>query len=367
MGERFTSMSHHFDTAVAKDDSRLNILDVYLFDGADPGTTAMILTTNPDAGIFAPLTLHPEGLYAFRLDTDGDGVENIAFKFLFDEPSHVGDDHSEHRQRFRVLAATGTDIAGDGGDLLAHGNIGETVSGAAGVHAYVGRAAELWAADAFGFFTLVNAMFTENRYASEAFEHCNNLFAGRNNMATVLQIPNTLLGGARVGAWATASLFGHAPEAQVYRWGLPLFTHLYLSDPAYAGLADRFHTSTPTDDGALFTDATRSLITTLSELAGHTADTGDYADRLLGRLVPAVLPYQVGTPAYFGVERFNGRPLHADAFDVMLSLAANTVVADGVSPDIGRIRPGFPYCGQPYSATDQQGMRPLRELIGLSY
>lgn len=62
-------MSHHFDTQVAKDDSRLNVLDMYLFSGTTPETTVMILTTNPDAGIYAPLTLHPEGLYAFRFDT----------------------------------------------------------------------------------------------------------------------------------------------------------------------------------------------------------------------------------------------------------------------------------------------------------
>jgi hypothetical protein len=73
-------VSHHFDAQVAKEDSRLNILDMYLFEGARPATTAMILTTNPDAGIFAPLTLHPEGLYAFRFDTDDDAREDIAFK-----------------------------------------------------------------------------------------------------------------------------------------------------------------------------------------------------------------------------------------------------------------------------------------------
>src|ERR1700679_2803608 len=76
-------MSHHFDTQVAKDDSRLNILDMYLFAGATPDTTAMILTTNPDAGIFAPLTLHPEGIYAFRFDISGDATEDVVFKFVF--------------------------------------------------------------------------------------------------------------------------------------------------------------------------------------------------------------------------------------------------------------------------------------------
>ncbi|HEX4395363.1 MAG TPA: hypothetical protein VH084_28110 [Mycobacterium sp.] len=53
-----------------------------------------------------------------------------------------------------------------------------------GIRAYVRRAAELWAADGFGFFTVVNALFHEGRYAAEAFDHKTNLFQGRNNMAS---------------------------------------------------------------------------------------------------------------------------------------------------------------------------------------
>lgn len=360
-------MSHHFDTQVARDDSRLNILDLYLFPGATAGTTAMILTTNPDAGIFAPLTLHPEGLYAFRFDTDGDAREDVVFKFLFDEPQHVNGDETRHEQRFKVLSAVGDQMRGAGGDLLAHGTVGDAVTAGGGVRAYVGRAAELWCADAFGFFTVVNALFAENRYAAEAFQHRNNLFAGRNNMAVVLEVPNAMFGADAVSAWATASLHGHAPEVQVYRWGLPLFTHLFLSDPATAALADRYHQSTPDEDAATFGDAVEHFVSTFAGAAGDTADPRSYAKTLTARLIPAVLPYQVGAPAEFTVTRFNGRPLDSDAFDVMLSLAANTVVADGVSPDVARIRREFPYCGVPYDDTDQAGMRPLRELIGLSY
>jgi hypothetical protein len=51
----------------------------------------------------------------------------------------------------------------------------------------------------------------------------------------------------------------------------------------------------------------------------------------------------------------------------MLSLAANTIVADGVGPGASRIRREFPYCGLPYDDFEQAGMRPLRELIGLTY
>jgi len=58
-------MSHHFDTAIAREGPRLNILDFYLFRG-QPGTTVMAMTVNPNAGTKAPDTFHEESLYAFR-------------------------------------------------------------------------------------------------------------------------------------------------------------------------------------------------------------------------------------------------------------------------------------------------------------
>src|ERR1700761_6095614 len=256
---------------------------MYLFEGANPATPAMILTTNPDAGIFAPLTLHPEGLYAFRFDINNDAREDVAFKILFDEPHHVDGDDTRHSQHFRVLHAVGDEIPGCGGRLIAEGTVGEQTTSADGIKAYVGRAAELWAADAFGFFTVVNGLFTEGRYATEAFDHKNNLFAGRNNMATVLEVPNALLGTGTVRAWATASLVGHAPEVQVYRWGLPLFTHLYLSDPANAGLADRYHQSVPAEDGTLVSAAAQSFTSTFSRLAGATENPEGYAKAVSAR------------------------------------------------------------------------------------
>ena len=42
-------MSHHFDTPTAREDPRIYVNDVYLFDGA-AGTTVMAMTVNPDAG-----------------------------------------------------------------------------------------------------------------------------------------------------------------------------------------------------------------------------------------------------------------------------------------------------------------------------
>ena len=73
-------MSHHFDTKLAREDPRLNLCDLYLFDGSS-GKTVMAMTVNPDAGLSAPDTLHPEGLYAFRFDLNGEAREEVTFKF----------------------------------------------------------------------------------------------------------------------------------------------------------------------------------------------------------------------------------------------------------------------------------------------
>src|SRR3984893_15656438 len=80
-------MSHHFDTKLAKEDPSLNLCDFYLFDGPS-GNTVMAMTVNPDVRLSAPDTLHPEGLYAFRFDLNGDAREEVTFKFRFGEPRH---------------------------------------------------------------------------------------------------------------------------------------------------------------------------------------------------------------------------------------------------------------------------------------
>src|SRR5271169_4191193 len=94
-------MSHHFDTKLAREDPSLNLCDFYLFDGPS-GKTVMAMTVNPDVGLSAPDTLHPEGLYAFRFDLNGDAREEVTFKFRFGEPRHGDGGEHTHIQPFVV-------------------------------------------------------------------------------------------------------------------------------------------------------------------------------------------------------------------------------------------------------------------------
>jgi hypothetical protein len=353
-------MSHHFDTPTALEDPRINVCDFYLFPG-QPGTTVMAMTVNPDAGLSGPDTFREEGLYALRFDLDEDAREDVSFKVRFGEPTHANGEHS-HIQPFEVFRATGAAaLRGADGTLIASGRTGEVVETESGVKAFAGLAPDLFAGDAAALGAFRNALFKEGRFHPEAFQNRRNFFARRNVTAIVIEVPTRMIGGGMVRGWATASLHGHAPEAQVSRWGLPLITNFFMPD---AEMKERFNRVVPTDDQTSFIAQVSRVVETLSTLAGTTADPAEYARRLAVRLFPTILPYELDTPAAFGVDRFNGRALTDDAMDVILALATNTALGDGVVPDRDRIRGAFPYFGEPYTSAEQADVTPARSAAG---
>jgi hypothetical protein len=350
-------MSHHFDVKRAKQDPSLNVCDAYLFK-ASPGHTVMAMTVNADAGIGSPDYLPSEALYAFRFDLNGDAREEVVFKLRLGEPHHLPGNEHTHVQTFRFIRAEGAEIAGDAGKTLVEGRTG-SVATDSGIRAFVGVSPELWAADAIAFFNLLTALYKENRFDGDVFLHRKNFFRNRNVIAIILEVPNELIGRGKVRLWATASLYGHAPEVQICRWGLPLFTHLFLSDAASTAAAEEYHASVPADDVEQFAGKVAAFTAKLSGLAGSTPRPDDYGQQVAARLCPVMLPYELGTDATFDLQRFNGRPLHVDAYDVMLTLAANKPIVDGVSPDHSKIRAEFPYYGTQYTQEEQADLEAI--------
>jgi hypothetical protein len=68
-------VSHHFDSAADRADGRINLCDLYAFPGT-PGTSALILTVNPDAGRSSPTTFRPDAVYEFAVASDGGTTED---------------------------------------------------------------------------------------------------------------------------------------------------------------------------------------------------------------------------------------------------------------------------------------------------
>jgi hypothetical protein len=350
-------MSHHFDTPTAREDPRINVCDFYLFEGAK-GNTVMALTVNPDAGLSAPDTFRDEAIYAFRFDLNEDAREELAFKVKFGAVEHADGDGHHHVQHFEVRLSTGAQaLKGFDGKLIATGVTVARISEMDGVQAFAGLAPDLFAGDSGALRKFRTALAQEKRFAAEAWQSRNNFFARRNVTALVLEVPTSMIGKGRVHAWATASLYGHAPEVQVSRWGLPLITNVFMPDEA---LRETYNRTGPADDRENLAQPLAQFAEHVSGLARSTPNPAEYGGQLASRLCPVMLPYELGSNAVFDLEGFNGRALADDVMDVMITLAGNVPLAYGVVPDKSRMQTCFPYFGEPFTPDEQTGVAPIQ-------
>ena len=86
-------MSHHLDSPIARQDIRLDITDLYLFRG-ETGTVFVIDVCH---SIFGPIPVpgyHPEGMYEFKVDLNGDAVEDMTYRFTFNERDAAREDRA---------------------------------------------------------------------------------------------------------------------------------------------------------------------------------------------------------------------------------------------------------------------------------
>ncbi|MGC2652867.1 MAG: DUF4331 family protein [Mycobacterium sp.] len=334
-------MSHHFDSPTGREDPRLNLCDFYLFAGVGAGTTVMAMTTNPAADAHTPAPFRDEAVYAFRFDTDGDRCEDVSFKLRFGDivnvPSRSAD--VDHAQRFEMRRA---EYAPNGldGDKLASGHTNEVVHGERGIRVFAGVVKDPFAGDAAALEAF-KAAFARGVYQPEAFRNRVNFFQNRTVASIVLELPNELIANTtRVSAWTTVSLYGHAHEQQVARWGLPLLTHIYLDRD---DVREQFNRACPSDDNSLFISSIASTVAHYTALAGTAADPEAYASRVAGLFGSLTLPYELGTAASFDYAGFNGRSLLDNVMDNMLSLLTNSPLGTGIGPDPAQFTATFPY------------------------
>lgn len=335
-------MSHHFDTPTGREDPRLNLCDLYLFEGGE-GRTVMAMTSNPGVSPGAADTFRSEGRHEFRFDTNGDGVEDVSFKVSFGEAAGPEGGTGAARS-FAVRRVAGRDaISGSAGDLLAEGVTSRVARGESGTLAYAGVARDVFAGDGAAL-EAYEAAFAKGEYTPQNFQNHANLFAGRNVAAVILEVPTELIGTGHVHAWATISLHGHAQEMQVARWGLPLLTHLFIRDNE---MREEYNRTSASGENTAFIARIGDVIRETTRRAATVADPAAYADRVLARLGSLTLPYKLDSTASFDYAGFNGRALRDDVMDVMLSLMTNSALGDGVAPEAALISDKFPYFTQP--------------------
>ena len=339
-------MSHHLDSPIARQDIRLDITDLYVFRG-ETGTVFVINVCHSIFGTIPVPGYHPEGMYEFKIDLNGDAVEDVTFRLTFNEPDKSG------KQSYVVRCIRGAEAADPHapGTVVAQGTTGEIVTTTSGLRVWAGKAGDpFWiepdvlhaVGHAFQDGTTINLNGWDPSRAK-------NLFAGHTVYSIVLEVPDReLLGGVtdqhRVGVWAVSTLATDAGGWRaINRVGLPMIHPLFTQ--YNEDLGNRLNAGGPADDFATHGVSVAKAIAGVVSANGTTEDPAAYGEKVAHRFCPNILPYEIGTPASFGFAEWNGRSLTDNAPDVMFSLAANTPVRMGIGKESVTSKPSrtFPY------------------------
>jgi len=339
-------MSHHLDSPIARQDIRLDITDLYVF----RGETGTVFAINVCHSIFGPIPApgyHPEGMYEFKIDLNGDAIEELTYRFTFTERDKNGN------QTYTVRRLTGADATDPlaGGTVVARGTTGEIVKTATGLRVWAGKAGDpFWiepdvlhaVGHAFQDGTTINLSGWDPSRAK-------NLFAGHTVHSMVLEVPDEEVladagGRHRIGVWAVSTLATDAGGwRSINRVGLPMIHPLFTQ--FNEDLGNRLNAGTPSEDLVTHGKTVAQAIAGVVAANGTAEDPRAYGEKVARRFCPNILPYSVGTPASFGFLEWNGRSLTDNAPDVMFSIAANAPVHLGIGKEsvVSKPTKTFPY------------------------
>lgn len=343
-------MSHHLDSPLARQDIRLDVTDLYVFRG-EKGTVFAIDVCHSIAGPIPSPGYHPEGRYEFKIDLNGDAVEDLTFRFTFDERDEQG------RQRYRVSCLTGPDAADPSaqGTSIAQGTTNEVVTASSGLRAWAGKAGDPFWIEPDVLHAVGHAFQDGTRVDLSGWDpsRAKNLFAGHSVYALVLEVPDGELvpdGASRrkIGVWAQTTLATDAGGWRaINRVGLPMIHPLFTQ--YNEDLGNRLNAGRPEDDFSTYGASVSKAIAAAVAAMGTAEDPGAYGEKVAHRFFPNILPYEVGTPAIFGFAEWNGRSLTDNAPDVMFSIAANSPISLRIGKEsvTSKPRKTFPYVPAP--------------------
>src|SRR5262245_26090972 len=323
------TMSNHFSAAKLQhpgDDARLDITDLFVFAAPDnPDRTVLIMNSNP---FTKGNGFHPDAVYRFNIDTDGDALADVAFSFTFSELK-------DGRQTGTAYCATGSDAQTrePRGDVLIHATPVGVDATAEPVQAgpcrlFTGTRSDPFFADADGVLHwLIDGQQGNFQWTGT------DTFAGANILSIAVEAPNDMLGpGPSIGAWITTSLRRDGALVPMDREGNPSFNPILNADD----IKDQFNATDPVDDVENY----------LQPLAGTLQRHGyppDEADAAARTLLLDILHYDRTRPAHYP----NGRVMTDDVFSArMIFMVHGQATPQPVEPHDDLLA-HFPYLGPP--------------------
>jgi hypothetical protein len=332
-------MSHHYsgpDFSFPNGDARLDICDLYAFPKpGDASKSIIIMDVHPSVGFNPPgptttQPFAPEAIYELKIDTNGDALADITYRFRFAEASN-GEQTATVR-RIQGANAAGT---GDGGETIVEGAPVST-----GLEAQITDAGDLrffagWRSDPFFFDP--GGLMNNFQFTGEDF------FADKNVCSIVLEVPNSALGSGSgsVALWHRTLLpsdgadgSGSGNWVQVDRGARTQQSTILCPNEEKT----TYLRTEPVDD-ARFVD---SFAHVFEHVGGYTPEE---ARRLAESALPDILPYDPTRPVAYPD---NGRTLTDDVCDTFLAEFTNGKVTEDKAGPHTDLLSEFPYVGPPH-------------------
>jgi len=322
-------MSNHFSAAKLQHpggDARLDLTDLFVFAAPDnPDRTVLIMNSNP---FTKGNGFHPDAVYRFNIDTDGDALADVAFSFTFSELK-------DGRQTATACYATGSEAQTrePRGDVLIQATPVGFDATAAPVWAgpcrlFFGTRSDPFFADADGVLHwLIDGQQGNFQWTGK------DTFAGANILSIAVEAPNDVLGpGPQLGAWITISLRRDGALVPMDREGNPSFNPILNADD----IKDQFNATDPVDD-------VKNYLQPLAETLQRHGYPPDEASAAARTLLPDILHYDRTRPAHYP----NGRVMTDDVFSArMIFMVHGQATPQPVKPHDDLLA-HFPYLGPP--------------------
>ena len=324
-------MSHHYsgpEFASPHDDARLDFTDLFAF--PKPGNdnvSILIMDVHPSVNVKPPGPTRtdpfsPDAVYEIRIDTNGDHVADVAYRFRF-SPMQEGKQAATWRRAVGEVAAG----IGDEGTVVL-----DNAPVSTGKEARISKAGNCrffagWRSDPFFFDVegaLNNLQFTGKDY-----------FADKDICSIALEIPNSELGSTPVRLWARTVDGRSGTWVQADRGARAQQTPFLPGDDRDAYLAGE-----PENDERFIATFAHSL----EHSGGYTPDE---ARRVARTMLPDVLPYDPTHPAVYPT---NGRLLTDSVVEYFVPLFSNGKVMTDMTRAHTDLLSEFPYLGPPHNS-----------------
>lgn len=323
--------SHHFESELAVKNPQFDLTDMFVFESEQSGYTVFMMNVNPTTGTDGNAAFGENGVYSFHIASDKEFKKGgITITAYLDKDKLV----------FGIVEGANQAV-GAKGRVIGKATVGKASTFNDGIRVWSGAAHDTFVGNSEGIIGFMTQLLGEGTLALPAFDKGVDLFKDFQSSVIVVEVPNTMLPG-NIHVYATTAMYNVDQWVQVNRLANPLMTHMFMVNNK---MEISEHIQHRPDS-----DLTRAYAVSGTVLRAVTLDNKlpspvAYADSVAVKLLPDMIPYNVGTEAAYTFEKINGRKPSDDAMDAALSIFVGREVTDHANT-FNRHPKQFPYVNQ---------------------